>query len=119
MGLLINICLIIFCVISLVHLESKGVIAIRVLKVEDKDDHQVVANGNYEKKGKLLIGLEALPRGQTPSSQSSSCTYIPGSGGSKCPLNGKNFAVLHHQHDYPRLMLRFGMATSYQQKLGQ
>lgn len=110
----INAMLILF-LIFLVNLESNRAIASRALKVDDDHQEEVLV-ANHEKKGSVVeIGLEAsLPRGQTPPSESSGCTYISGSGGSNCPLGAKNFATSKaklHDHAYPRLMVSFGVAT--------
>jgi hypothetical protein len=65
-----------------------------------------------------LMSLQSLPRGETPPTGSSQCTYIPGTGGSGCPLKVKNYAgghgLPHHHHAsaYPRLMAPFGVATN-------
>ncbi|KAM1944021.1 hypothetical protein ACFX15_012287 [Malus domestica] len=68
----------------------------------------------YAKKREKL-SLQSLQRGQLPPDESSKCTYIPGTGGSGCPLKVKNYAGRglphHHASAYPRLMVRFGVAT--------
>ncbi|KAK9083331.1 hypothetical protein Scep_029802 [Stephania cephalantha] len=42
--------------------------------------------------GVVDLVIESLPRGPVPPSGPSGCTYIPGRGGPRCPLNGKKVA---------------------------
>ncbi|KAB2599780.1 hypothetical protein D8674_010051 [Pyrus ussuriensis x Pyrus communis] len=69
----------------------------------------------YAKKREEL-SLQSLQRGQLPPDESSKCTYIPGTGGSGCPLKVKNYAghglPHHHASANPRLMVRFGVAAN-------
>ena len=60
------------------------------------------------------VRLEALPRGDVPPSGPSGCTYIPGSGGSGCPINQRNFAggSLPRASAYPQPTASFGVATN-------
>ncbi|CAB4261697.1 unnamed protein product [Prunus armeniaca] len=63
-----------------------------------------------------LMNFQSLPRGDLPPSESSRCTYIPGTGGSGCPLKVKNYAghgLSHHASAYPRLTVPFGVATNH------
>lgn len=63
---------------------------------------------------KQELSLQSL-RGELPPSEPSKCTYIPGTGGSGCPLNVKNYAGhrLPYASAYPRLMVPFGVATNH------
>ncbi|KAI4345761.1 hypothetical protein L6164_012857 [Bauhinia variegata] len=73
--------------------------------------------GRFLKKEKQLK-LQILDKGPVPPSGPSSCTYVPGTGGTNCPIDGINAAgnALHgHQHHnghhggagYPRLVVPF------------
>ncbi|KAK2647215.1 hypothetical protein Ddye_022410 [Dipteronia dyeriana] len=73
--------------------------------------------GNKELVGLQLQSLQKAP--VTPPG-SSGCTFIPGSGGSGCPIEEMNFAGDHLPRDsraYPRLMVPFGVATGDHKKL--
>ncbi|OVA14681.1 hypothetical protein BVC80_1817g27 [Macleaya cordata] len=63
---------------------------------------------------KRELVLQSLPRGPPTPSGPSGCSNIPGGGGPNCPINQMNFAgnVLHHVNVYPRLDVRFGVATN-------
>ncbi|KAI5649404.1 hypothetical protein M9H77_35409 [Catharanthus roseus] len=62
------------------------------------------------------IRLQALPKGDVPPSGPSGCTYIPGSGGSGCPINARHYAgsALPRATTavYPPLTVSFGVATN-------
>ncbi|KAH7522159.1 uncharacterized protein LOC112492397 [Ziziphus jujuba] len=98
MGLL-NIALAVMLVLSVVYFEPSR--ASRMLHDE-------------EEIAKKKLGLQSLQRGDLPPSGASGCTYIPGTGGSSCPLNGKHHAghVLSHATAYPRLTVQLGVATN-------
>lgn len=66
-------------VLLCLHLQSGQ--ASRVLHGQDK-----------EWKQKAHVLLQALPKGSVDPSDPSGCTYIPGTGGTGCPINQKNFA---------------------------
>ncbi|KAG4908305.1 hypothetical protein AAZX31_20G188500 [Glycine max] len=55
-------------------------------------------------------------KGPVTPSGPSTCTYIPGTGGTNCPpVKEMNMAgnAQHHSHEtYPRLVVPFGVATS-------
>ncbi|KAL3506059.1 hypothetical protein ACH5RR_031441 [Cinchona calisaya] len=67
---------------------------------------------------KAQILLQSLPKGPVPPSDPSGCTYIPGSGGTGCPIKQMNFAggggALHRAASaYPRpTFVRFGVASN-------
>ncbi|KAM5553046.1 hypothetical protein ABKV19_025321 [Rosa sericea] len=87
-----------------------------VLHVQPNRASRVLYNDGMLMK-RELISLQSLPRGETPPTGSSECTYIPGTGGSGCPLKVKNYAgghgqPHHHASAYPRLMAPFGVATN-------
>lgn len=54
------------------------------------------------------VRLEVLPKGEVPPSGPSGCTYIPGTGGSNCPIGARHFAG---HGVYPRHMISFGVAA--------
>lgn len=60
------------------------------------------------------LGLQSLQKGSVPSSEASGCTFIPGTGGSGCPLKERHHAghVLSHATAYPRLVVQLGVATN-------
>lgn len=89
-----------------------------VLHVQPNRSSRVLYNDGMLVKQELM-SLQSLPRGETPPTGSSGCTYIPGTGGSSCPpLKVKNYAgghgQPHHHHAsaYPRLVAQFGVATN-------
>ncbi|RDX67947.1 hypothetical protein CR513_53118, partial [Mucuna pruriens] len=59
--------------------------------------------------------LISLDKGPVPPSGPSTCTYIPGSGGTYCPpveeMNVAGNAQYHSAQSYPRLVVPFGVAT--------
>ncbi|TKY51843.1 hypothetical protein E2542_SST23362 [Spatholobus suberectus] len=64
---------------------------------------------------KEQLNLMSLDKGPVTPSGPSTCTYIPGSGGTNCPLKEMNVAgnVQHHSGEtYPRLLVPFGVATN-------
>lgn len=58
------------------------------------------------------LKLQALQKGPVPPSGGSSCTNIPGNGGSPCPLSEMHYALPRPATSYPRLMVQFGVATA-------
>ncbi|KAK4783127.1 hypothetical protein SAY86_007501 [Trapa natans] len=82
---------------------------------------QCTASRQLREHGELIVKIErlnvqSLGRSETPPSGASSCTNIPGSGGTSCPtLSERNFAghdsQPHHGDPggaYPTLSVRFG-----------
>nr|DAD36710.1 TPA_asm: hypothetical protein HUJ06_007351 [Nelumbo nucifera] len=73
--------------------------------------------GGEEEWMKRSVLLGSLQRGSVPSSGSSTCTYVPGSGGNSCPIpatvSEKNFAgsALAHISAFPHLLIPFGVAS--------
>lgn len=62
------------------------------------------------------LRLQSLPRGPVPPSGPSGCTYIPGTGGSGCPVEEMHYAgdALRRPRAYPRLIVPFGVATNHE-----
>lgn len=59
------------------------------------------------------LQLQSLDKGPVTPSGPSGCTFIPGSGGTKCPVEEMNFAGDGHRRpDYPRLFAPFGVAIN-------
>ncbi|KAG2728027.1 hypothetical protein I3843_01G181600 [Carya illinoinensis] len=98
---LLNIALAVLLLLSLLHVQPYK--ASRVLYDEGELTHKE-------------LRLQSLPRGPVPPSGHSGCTYIPGTGGSGCPVNEMHYAgnALHRPSAYPRLMVPFGVATNHQ-----
>ncbi|KAL5784759.1 hypothetical protein ACOSQ2_007151 [Xanthoceras sorbifolium] len=69
---------------------------------------------------KELVGLQSLQKAPVTPPGSSGCTFIPGTGGSACPVKEMNFAGDHLPRNsgnaYPDLVVPFGVATSDDQK---
>ncbi|KAK7268729.1 hypothetical protein RIF29_21437 [Crotalaria pallida] len=66
---------------------------------------------------KKQLSLQSLDKGPVPPSGPSGCTYIPGSGGTHCPVEEMNIAgdaTKQHRGEeaYPRLVVPFGVATN-------
>lgn len=61
------------------------------------------------------LWLQSLDRGPVPPSGPSGCTYIPGTGGTNCPVDQMNVAgkaLRRHGHGAAAaLVVQFGMAT--------
>ncbi|XVF28669.1 hypothetical protein REPUB_Repub15cG0050000 [Reevesia pubescens] len=79
--------------------------------------HAISASRLLHEETKLVNkGLDlrqSLQKGPVPPSQGSSCTNIPGNGGSGCPLKEMHYAggALARPSTYPRLMVQYGVAT--------
>ncbi|KAJ7979919.1 putative Transmembrane protein [Quillaja saponaria] len=77
------------------------------------------ASRELHDKGKLIdkeLVMQSLPKGPVPPSGPSGCTYIPGSGGTSCPVKQMNVAgnVFSRARGYPRLTVPLGVATNSQ-----
>ena len=101
MGLL-NTALAILLLLSLLHFEPST--ASRVL-YDHKEELIMVTKG---------LEFQSLPRGPVPPSGPSGCTYVPGSGGSNCPLGEKHYVgdSFHRASAFPHLVVQVGVATN-------
>ncbi|KAL5542150.1 hypothetical protein UlMin_009860 [Ulmus minor] len=100
---LLNNSFVVILLLSMLYLEPNR--ATRVLH-EDGDHHLKM---NIKRQA-----FQSLPRGPVPPSEASGCTYIPGGGGSSCPLNEKHFSgrAFHRGSAYPRLFVSVGVASA-------
>nr|KYP60785.1 hypothetical protein KK1_023198 [Cajanus cajan] len=91
----LNIILTLILVLAIIHVQPN--LAGRVLNMKEQ-----------------LMSLD--DKGPVPPSGPSTCTYIPGSGGTNCPpVKEINVAGNSHHHSaetYPRLVVPFGVATN-------
>lgn len=65
------------------------------------------------------LNLQSLSRGPVTPSGPSGCTYIPGGGGSKCPVSEKHFAgdpLRRPRASNPRSAFLFSVAADHYQK---
>ncbi|KAK2455729.1 hypothetical protein P8452_02832 [Trifolium repens] len=89
----LNVILALILFLTIAHVEPN--IATRVLNTKNK----------Y-----LQLRLQSLDKGPVPPSGPSGCTFIPGSGGTKCPpLNEMNVARNAQRRAYSRLFVPFGV----------
>ncbi|KAK6645754.1 hypothetical protein PHAVU_L001649 [Phaseolus vulgaris] len=53
-------------------------------------------------------------KGPVPPSGPSTCTFIPGTGGTNCPpvISAENTQHHSHEANYPRLVVPFGVSTN-------
>ncbi|XWS08840.1 hypothetical protein CRYUN_Cryun40dG0034800 [Craigia yunnanensis] len=80
--------------------------------------HAISASRLLYEETKLVnkgLVLQSLQKGPVPPSEESSCTNIPGNGGSGCPLKEMHYAAgaLPRAIAYPRLMVQSGAATDH------
>ncbi|KEH42691.1 hypothetical protein MtrunA17_Chr1g0186401 [Medicago truncatula] len=72
-----------------------------------------IASRVLNTKNKFQLSLQSLDKGPVPPSGPSGCTFIPGSGGTNCPLKEMNVAGnIHQRRGYPRLFVPFGVANN-------
>lgn len=76
---LLNIALAVMLLLALVCLEPNSASRVLYDHADQEESETLVV--------KKKPGLQSLQRGTVPSSEASGCTYIPGTGGSTCPLN--------------------------------
>lgn len=67
--------------------------------------------------GSKVFSTQSLHRGEVPPSGASGCTFIPGTGGTDCPITERhNSAVPLRRRNgapaYPDLIVPFGTATN-------
>ncbi|KAL5068303.1 hypothetical protein RYX36_019190 [Vicia faba] len=89
----LNVILVLVLVITIAYVEPN--IASRVLNTKNK------------------LQLQSLDKGPVTPSGPSGCTFIPGSGGTNCPVKEMNVAGKDYQRrGYPRLFAPFGVAIN-------
>ena len=84
----------------------------RVVKMKEKED--IVKQYRKMKRESKFNVVSVYDKGPVPPSGPSTCTYIPGTGGSNCPPV-KEINILPqntHQTSYPRLVVPFAVATN-------